>query len=235
MIVVSVKDDIQALKKRLGAFDSRQIPFVIAKALTNTAQDAKKSLREQLPRVFDRPTPYTLNSLYVAPASKQRLEATVKLKDQAGGKGTPANKYLAPSIFGGVRNVKRVERLMSAKGILPDGMTIAPGSGAKLDSYGNLARSQYGAIISQLGGQSIAATKRKRKQAARFFVPGETSKLTPGVWAREGAGIKPVVFFVSVPQYRKQFDFFGDINKTIQARFGQNLTAAMDYALATSR
>jgi hypothetical protein len=104
-----------------------------------------------------------------------------------------------------------------------------------LCAYGNIARSQYGAIIGQLGGQSLAATKRKRKQADRFFVPAPTSKLTQGVWARDGAGIKPVVFFVKVPTYRKQFDFFGGINKTIKARFGANLTAAMDYALATSR
>ena len=45
--------------------------------------------------VFDRPTPYTLNSTFVSPATKTKLKAEVKLKDESA-KGLPATKYLAP-------------------------------------------------------------------------------------------------------------------------------------------
>lgn len=249
MLTVSVKDNIKQALRGLANFDTRQIPFVVAKALTNTAQDAKKDLVAVMPRVFDRPTPYTLNSLYVSPARKQRLEAVVKLKDEAF-KGTPASKYLAPAISGGDRNIKRVERLLTGRGILPAGMAVVPGSGAQLDQYGNISRGQYSKILSQLKAntdsyQNETAASRKRKGSraktqGRYFVaaPGG-GKLPLGVWARfgfsKGSAIKPVLLFVDIPKYRKQFDFFGVVQNTIRQKFTDHLDEAMRYALATSR
>lgn len=251
MIVVSVKNDIKEVQKRLANFDSRQMPFVVAKALTATAQDAKKKLYDEMPKAFDRPTPYTLNSLYVAPATKAKLEATVKLKDDTF-KGTPANKYLAPEIFGGSRHIKRVERLLSARGILPAGLSVVPGSGAPLDQYGNIQRGVYSKILSQLKASSDQyqneskasrarnARRTKGRQQGRYFVgkPGG-GKLPLGVWERtsfaHGSAIKPVLLFVHVPAYRKRYDFFGIVQKTIQDRFAYNLTDAMQYAMETSR
>ena len=244
MIIVSVKNEIESALRQLGNFERRQLPFVIAKALTATAQDAKAALRTAMPAAYDRPTPWTLNSLYVSPATKANLEARVFLKDQASG-GTPAAKYLGPSIFGGQRRTKGVERLLTGMGVLPQGMAVVPASGAEIDSYGNMKRGQYTKIIKQiktdgLTGPSIAAKKRKSKVRATYFVavPG-VSKLHPGVWERagssKGGGVRPVMLFIKVPAYKKQFDFFGLTEKTIRDRFSVNLSEAMAYALATSR
>lgn len=247
MFTVSVKDNIKDVVRKLGAWDSSQIPFATAKALTRTAQDASKNLKQTIAHSFDRPTPYTLNSLYVSPATKQRLEATVKLKDDTS-KGTPANKYLAPSIWGGQRNIKRVERLLSARGILPAGMSVVPGSGAKLDQYGNVSRGQYSKILAQLQAnndvyqnESIASRKRKaKKSSGRYFVgqPGG-GKSPAGVWERtsfsKGSAIKPVLLFVKTPSYHKQFAFFETVEKTIHNRFETNFREAMQQAIATKR
>lgn len=247
MFTVSVDSDIKQALRLLDNFDRRQIPFVVAKALTKTAQDSQRAIKEAMPRVFENPTPYTLNGTFVKPATKQRLEATVKLKDESF-KGTPANKYLGPSIFGGQRNIKRVERLLTGRGILPAGMSVVPGEGAKLDQYGNISRGQFSKILAQLKAntdrhqnESIASRKRKsRKTAARYFAGAPAGgKLPEGVWERtsfaRGSAIKPILLFVNVPSYRKQFDFFGLVNSTIRTKFEQRLREAMDFAIATSR
>src|SRR5271157_979482 len=74
----------------------------MAKALTQT------DIVQTMTQVFDRPTPYALNSTYVVPATKDRLESFVQLKNGAA-KGTPAIKFLDPEVFGEERNPKRGE------------------------------------------------------------------------------------------------------------------------------
>ena len=61
MIAVQVKADTAAMERTLDAI-GRQMPFVVAKALTNTAQDVQRALRDAMLRQFDRPTPYTVGT-----------------------------------------------------------------------------------------------------------------------------------------------------------------------------
>ncbi|MGA4815434.1 hypothetical protein ACPA9J_10245 [Pseudomonas aeruginosa] len=68
--------------------------------------------------MFDRPTPYTLNSLRMVPARKDRLEARVWFKDEADG-AQPASVWIAPEVYGGPRRNKPAELQLRAKGILP--------------------------------------------------------------------------------------------------------------------
>jgi len=103
----SIDLDISAATKLTKAL-LKQVLFAMAKALTQTAVQAQTDIVQAMTQVFDRPTPYTLNSTYVSPATKDRLEATVKLKDVSA-KGLPATKYLAAEVFGGTRNAKRSE------------------------------------------------------------------------------------------------------------------------------
>lgn len=237
MITISVKDDMMRVLKKLDALSRRQIPFIVARALTDTARDAKKDLVAIMPRVFDNPTPYTLNSIYVTSANKQTLEAVVGIKDQAS-KGTPAAKYLQPEITGGGRRIKRVERLLSGKGILPAGMAVVPVKDTALDSYGNVKRSEYGSIIRRLEKQSISKASGKRTRKTKngtLFVPNSSSTLAPGVWQRNGVGIRPLLLFVQVPKYRARFDFAGTVSKTVRSTFQKRLDEAIAFALATSR
>jgi hypothetical protein len=89
-------------------------------------------------QVFDRPTPYTLYSTYVIPATKDRLESFVQLKDSAA-EGTPAIKFLDPEVFGGERNPKRGEKALQQLGALTSGSFIVPSAGLKLGQYGNIS------------------------------------------------------------------------------------------------
>jgi len=120
VIKLEVKSNVKETIDRLKYLAKDQLPFASAKAITKTAQLVKKELEAELPRVFKNPTPWTLRSLFLTPAKKNKLSARVWLKDD-GSKGTPASKYLAPEIFSGARVLKRFERSLAAKGLMPPG------------------------------------------------------------------------------------------------------------------
>lgn len=140
-----------AVARNISEAGRSQIPFATAVALTRTAQRIKEAEVAALPRVFDRPTPYTMNSLYTKAATKRQLEAEVWFKDRrATSKGTPATAYLIPNVHGGDRSRKRMEVALQRVGLLPAGMIAVPGEGATLDAYGNMSRGQIVQILSWL-------------------------------------------------------------------------------------
>ncbi|AXK40860.1 hypothetical protein DWG20_09340 [Crenobacter cavernae] len=249
----------------LSDLEKRQLPFAMARALTLTAQDVKRAEIAEMQRAFDRPTKYTLNSLYVKPATKRDLRAWVWLKYDAG-KGTPADKYLAAEIQGGGRKTKRFERALQQAGVMPRGMFAVPGSAAQKDAYGNMSRGQIVQILSYLrafGEQGYKAnmTDRRRGSLAKgnakkgvrgfqYFVLRERhGKLPPGIYKKtaysgadaarvahlQGGGAKPVVIFVKSPGYSRRFKFFEVAGRTVRERFTANFDQALADALASAR
>jgi len=252
---ISIKiEGIEAVRRTLNALEKNQLPYATALALTRTAQDAKKDLEAEIKRVFDRPTPYTLNSLYVKPATKATLMAMVYLREFAG-KGTPATKYMSPNIFGQDRNVKRFERALQRIGILPAGMYIAPGEGADMDAWGNLSRGQIVQVLSYFqafGEQGYKAnmaaagkarllkgSRRKGTLGYAYFVARQGGHLKPGIYKRvgfsKGSAIKPIMMFVRKPVYRSIFRFYQIAQKTIDRVWQQNFSAAFQEAMRTAK
>lgn len=82
-------------------------------------------LRDEMRVVFDRPTPYTLNSLRMVPARKDRLEARVWFKDEADG-AQPASVWIAPEVYGGPRRNKPAELQPGPRGSCPKVSTWCP-------------------------------------------------------------------------------------------------------------
>jgi len=207
-----------------------QVPFAVAQALNKTAKDVRAALVHEISDSFDRPTPYTLDAIYIKSATEVDLQADIGIKDFSG-KGTAASAYLAPQIEGGGRNNKRFERALQAVGALPPGYSIVPGAGAKMDQYGNIDRGLIVQLLSyfrafpEMGYRANMTDKRraslakgnKRKgiQGVVYFVgrPGSAASTLPlGIWARypfaKGSAVKPILVFVSDVQYEKRFDFF---------------------------
>lgn len=133
-----------------------QVPFAAAKALTKTAQDVKEEIVKQMPSFIDRPARWTLNGLYIKPATKEKLIAEVGYKDKTSikvtttnkGQGTPAAYYMEPNVEGGKRNIKGFEKALQYHGVLPKGMYIAPGEACPLDAYGNIPHGLIMQILS---------------------------------------------------------------------------------------
>lgn len=210
---------------------ARVMPYAAATALTRTAKAlATEVLPNEMRRVFDRPNGYTLNSLRVKPATKDKLTASVWVKTDATNNGTRPEDYLLPNVAGGGRNEKRFERAMRYAGVLPSGWSAIPASGAPLDQYGNLRRGEIQRILTATRTAfdpyqrktNSARSRKNAKNAPYFavtpfvgsFVGGEyqvkPNRMQPGVYRRQGRAIKPVLIFTQVkPVYRQRLDFVG--------------------------
>ena len=221
MTDITVKG-LEELRATLTEFSDRRFAAAIATALSRTAVQVRDKMRQEMVRTLDRPTPYTINSLYTVPATADRLEAKVRFKDdRAVSSGTPATYYMTPNVEGGQRRAKGLEKALRTVGVLPDGWLVVPGPGAVLDSYGNVSRGQIVQVLSQLRITIVAGSTRnmafgkasiaaQRKAGGRYFVMKPGGKAAPGVYQREfmGSNITPVLLFVRSATYRKRFAFY---------------------------
>ena len=262
MIKIEARINITQVMKSFSVADS-QLDYAIARALTKTAQSVKAAERAAIAQSFDKPNPYTLNSVFMSPAKKARLEARVWLKD-VWSKGGQGHHYLEPQIFGGDRSRKRTEVRLQMLGYLPSGYHVVPTKFAPKDAYGNINRGVITKILSQLNTAVVAgdysnATNSKRSRAKRavtqYFVsrgPGSQRRglagrrsaqypqhLPAGVWERRvhawGTSVRPMLLFVKATRYNKRFDFFGVAQSTIDRYLLTNAQEAATEAMRTAR
>ena len=237
---------------------ARVFPYAAAVALTRTAQAlAKTELPNEMRKRFDRPTRYTLNSLRAIGAKKENLSAAVWVKDDAPNNGTRPEDYLLPQVEGGGRKEKRFERAMRYAGLLPQGWRAIPGQGALLDEFGNMRRGEMQRILTATRTAfdpyqrktNSARSRRNAKNAPYFgitpfvgtIVGGERfvlkpSRMQPGVYRREGRGIKPVLIFTKKqPQYSRRLDFTGVSERFTLQRFPVEFDRAAQAILSRPR
>jgi hypothetical protein len=223
----------------------KDVTFWTAAALTATAKDVEAAEIAKMSKVFDRPTRFTLNALYVKPATKTDLVAEVRFKDGFG--SIPASRYLDPQVHGGPRKHKSHELRLIRAGLMRQDEYAVPGKGVTLDANGNMKGSDIERILSQVGaaeqtaGYQANATKKslkraKRKGVGRYFVlrPDQGSaryqlrNVRPGIYWRKGArDIVPVIVFVKRPNYTKRFPFYETAQEVVARRFPVNFKAAM--------
>ncbi|MFZ3286203.1 MAG: hypothetical protein WA191_05090 [Telluria sp.] len=248
---IDVSNAIAQLTARTTA-GPKQVKFAARVALTRSIVKAKGALEHEMRDVFSNPTPFTMSSLYVRPATATNLSAEVKLKDFAA-KATPASKFLSAQIKGGQRSQKRFERALQSVGALPPGYRIVPGAAAKLDSYGNMSRGQIVQILAffrafpEAGykanmtsqGRAKLARGSKSKQGFAYFAGRPGDRLPLGIYQRitfaRGSAIKPVMIFVRSAIYQPTLDFEYVAEKTIQTEFAGEFVRAFAEAVRTAR
>lgn len=254
------------LTVRLDGFDSllrkttaapRQIEIAAQRALVKTAQAVKDAEIDEMRRVFDRPTRWTLGAMKVKPTS--RFEVAVGILDPDGFYRRAAN-YLGTQISGGQRHLKAMERALQQYGIMPTGGWFAvPGAGAKIDTYGNMSSGQIRQILSwfdaaerwagstQNMGQAGRDKRRKgtkRNIGFEYFavIPGRTNHLgnrnnlkQPGIYQRfffgHGKAIKPVLIYVKGARYQARFDFEKVAHKVANAMWQSEFDKALQVEL----
>lgn len=239
MISISIKSDIDKALKRLSDVQKKKVPFATAVALTKVGQIVKEAEYAEMKKVFDRPTKFTLNSLFLKRATKKNQQAIVWLKDWAP-KGTPANKYLGPQIYAGKRALKGYEKLLNARGVLPDGYYAIPSKKARTDAHGNLNKGLLNQVLSYSGAQRDRAqnTKQgqKRQTKARFILMDERDGKPGGIWAiTADQRTYPVLIFVRAPTYTQRFDFYRVANRKYLQHMSSEFDKALTMALATAR
>ncbi|MBU6246524.1 MAG: hypothetical protein KGN77_02110 [Xanthomonadaceae bacterium] len=258
MLAIDVTSDLARFAKDLDYWEKRQLPYAARLTINEASREALETLRQQLPKIFDRPTPWTMHGFYYVPCGKDRqeLQARIGIKFNPGS-GTPAEKYLGPEIIGGPRNVKRFEKALAFSQIAPvNATTTVPGLGAPLDQYGNVPSGQIVRMLADLraldrsgstGNASDRSLKRRKKrglltryrgQMTQYFVAKSKQDGAPlGVWKFLGRGIVVpfLVFTRRAPTYRPIFDFAGILTKRFADVFPKMIAGNLDKAMRSAK
>ena len=252
-ITIDVSDFVRKAAELRG-FGS-QVRFATARALTQTAVAGRDAVRAEMDRAFDRPTPWAKRMVRYEPATKESLEARVLLSEDTS-KNTSAAVALRHEVEGGSRNWKRFEFALQRSGYLGADEIAVPGGAAKIDAYGNMARSQiiqilaYFQAFSQSGYRANTTAKRKAKlakgtrntQGWRFWYKRDrrgrgiylsTRKLLEGKYVHED--MKPVLMFVRRGNYRARLDMAGAVERVARASFQGSFDSALAAAIRTAR
>lgn len=244
---LAIQADISRLKQDMER-ERNRLARVTRRVVNAAAYQALDDVREEMRRVFDRPTPYVLRGPYVVPARDgdqfSGTEARVAWRE-FGGKSIAAEKILAAQIEGGPRRLKRFERSIG----LPANRVAVPGKWAPLDAYGNIPGPFIVQVLSALrlfGEQGFRANRREgarlRKGQSDFFMirPGtEHRTLPPGVYrvAREMGGAPLLVIaFVRAANYRARFApgrvVTKSVNSNIARLWEQGLAGSLPFRSA---
>jgi hypothetical protein len=244
MLSVSVKHNIQSTIRMLDRRFAKQVPFATAVALTKTAQHGQRAVIEEMKSQFDRPTPFTLKSLFIKPATKQNLQAMVYLKDQSpGGKSRPLSETLGHQFAGGTRVRKRLELWLERAGYISANEYMVPAAGARLDQYGNMSRGQVQQILSQLRAgpdpysyKSKSARSKKNVKLSGGLFWSRGGKLPRGVWVRGPANsVLPVMLVVTGVRYKRLINMSVVIERVIKKHFETEFKKALEMAIRTAR
>ena len=251
MFVVSTRVKADTATAHLNALERKQLPFAYSLAVNRTAKLVKQAEIEKMRQVFDRPTPYTLNSLYVKPGTKANPTAYVWLKYDTF-KGTPAEKYLLPQIDGGSRRHKRFERALESAGVMPKGYYCIPGKFAQMDNFGNWSRGQivkilsffrafpergYRANMTETGRRRLARGTEKKRGYTFVAIGKREGRRRPGIYQilTDGKHWRPVALFVQRAGYSKRFPYYEMAERTVDSEFPAQMDKAIEAAIKSAR
>lgn len=207
---ISIKSNVAEFQKQLDAVARTQIPYATSLAINSLARTIMKAEEDEIEKTFPSATPFTKRGLAYIPAVKNKLFATVFIKDIQ-------EKYLSPYADGG-QSVPT-----------PGGAMVVPVS-IGVNKYGNIPKGK----VSNMKGRSgvFYATKGKVK-----FANGKTFS---GVFQRlnaKGGGprIKILVKMQDPWMVKQHFGFEARARATVDENFQDAMEQAMLRALGSMR
>jgi hypothetical protein len=239
---------LDAIKKAMDELP-KKAKYAAVKAMNTSMEWSATSVRKEMRHVFDRPTPWVLNSLRIKYAQPSTMAAELAYKDI--NSATSARTMVEPHVDAGTRHFKAFEARLGRIGLLPDGYNAVPGGAAKLDGFGNMSQGQISQLLGVLKAYTedgfnkanINTTKRLAKGNAKKNVygfvywvnpvgKGKVKHLQPGVYQRVttgfGSSLKPILIFVKRAHYKKRLDFYGITKREIDNRFASEFEKAFE-------
>ena len=207
MLDINVRGDVKGIERSLSDFAYRHMPFATAQALTTLGKIVQKGEQDAMRSVFDRPTPFTVNSVGVKAARKDNLQATVFVKDIAAA-------YLQPYEFGGANKLNSRALLRPAN--------------APLNQYGNLAKTK----LSQLKAKGNVFVGKVQGKGGQ-----EINGVWQRVPAKNGkpASVKLLIKFEDAHPVTQHLDYRQRAELLVRSNFNRVLGAALARAMATAR
>ncbi len=224
---INIKSNIDAFQKKVSAAAMTQIPFATAQALTAIAKVVVVAEQRNEQAVLDRPKPFTTNALGVVRANKERMAATVFVKDITAA-------YLEPYQFGGLNKLNSRALLKPV------------GAKANLDQFGNLPRN----FLRSLKGRKdiyIGPVQTKRgivngvwqrsvAEGASVATVTRAGRVRMTRKATNTSGhLVLLVKFEDAHPARQYLDWFGVAERTVTKSFNREMGKALAKAIATAK
>ena len=206
MITISVKADVKKLASSLDSMMRKQLPFATAQAINATAEKIRAAEQDNMRKVLDAPTPFTVGSIGIKKATKANPVAIVYVKPVAAA-------YLLPYEVGGLNK-------LNSKALLKP-------VGAKVNQYGNLPRN----LVKRLAGKQNVFVGKVKTKAGEVDGVWQRTKKTRG----KKAGLKLMVKFEDAHVAKQQLGYQALAKKMVPAIFRGELDKAVAKALATAR
>lgn len=237
--LISISINNKTLNKELNELRRRNLPRNMTNVVNKLAFDGTAALKEEMKKIFKKPTNWTLNSFKVIKAQPFKTSSAIATRDLSPGynKGTAAARYLSPDVFGGERGMKPSEHALSK---VSGGQYWIPGRDAPLDAHGNIKPSEIRAILSHLSlyddpdknlSDKRAAYLQKRTknrgpknangQRGQYFVGHSKEGHPIGVYKYSGTPgkILEIIRFVpTIPHYHKILPVQQIVDQVIEKR-----------------
>lgn len=218
--VESIPELSKAIVKTAGNF-----VFAGVVGLNRTAKIAANDVKEQMKKVFNRPTPFALNSIRIKFADKKDKNpyAELNFKD----KSNTQPPFILPEVEGGARPQKPFEKAFARGG---EGAALLkapyeymiPTRAAPLDQYGNVKGSVISNMISDIVGATKAGYNAKTKGGKSGGGPKYRAVYANGrpmIMYTAASKAYPILVGVTKVQYRKRLYFAETITKSYDKNF----------------
>lgn len=230
----------------------KKATYAAARAVNTSLEWGETFVRKEMRKVFDRPTPWVLQSLRKHYATASNMNASLGFKDKwsTSAGEVSGRTMIEPHVYSGERKFKGMEVRLNRAGWLPNGYNAVPGGGATLDGYGNMSAGQITQVLNVLGtyteggyntANSKTVTRLKKGNIKKNIygfvywvnrVGSGISHIPPGVYKRVytgfGTSLVPILIFVKRAKYTERLDFYG----IAQREFNNRFPAEFDKAFA---
>lgn len=220
---------LDALAEKLDRIGQKTLRLATAAAIKDTAFQVREGLQREMKTVFDRPTPWAIDTVRVDVSRKLTavIGMTWSRTNTESSWKTP--HFAGPNVYGGSRGYKRIERFLRSAGILPQGMYVAPAKTAWLDKYGNISGQEIQQVLRSVGAMGerariqTAEGKKRTKAQNRYFVmkrAGRPIGIAERIWGANN--IRMLLVFISKPTYQRKFKFHEVGHRIALQNFNKN-------------
>lgn len=214
MLTIGVKSDLAELRNMLTAFEDDQLPYTVARALTQTAMQARDEVRVAMRSEFTIRRDWVVTHISILMARKDNLQAMVYSSDPFMGRQEYGGEKIP--MDGG----KNIAVPLAAR---PNKGSIIPASLLPQ----NLGKSEY--TISLRSGKEIVK-KGTGGAAFRLISNGKTY-----LALRTAAGLQMMYLLVPMTLVKPRLNLTEITLRVVKQRFAENFFKAANEAMATRR
>lgn len=250
--MIKIEVDPRPFLQRLTDAQEKQIPFAVAKALNQTANQAQKAEREHIKKVFKlRASSFVLAGVKIEKAdraTKQTWAVVIQLKYPQD------RKFLNLHEPGGERTAYRGGRLWQPNKDVFKNKIIGTGNPLhpknlklKRNSSGRIQGEERAFLIRTKGGKVLVLqrvdrdlTKGSKRKLGKLSLDNLAGGQGPNTKAQKlsisrTGGTRLLYRLVSKVKLPARLEFVSTVRKTVELNWRTNMHEALAYALKTAR